>query len=1113
MYIPTLKLLKLGGAMIRFVYGTYGSGKTTEIINAISQSADNKARSFLIVPDQEALQYERLTLSMLPPSSQLELEILGFSRLYNRVCREYGGLSYSYITKPIRSLMMWKSVKDLSCMLESFKNEGANDILTTDMMLCAVDELKANGISAAALELASNKLPTSSPLRARLRDIALIYSCFDNFVAEKYSDSSNDLMRLLDILKQHDFFKGANVYIDSFTSYTSLQHKIIEQIFRSAENVTVSIPLSSPDSDDISTYGIQASHKKLLDSAERYGGHTDVVLSSSLRANSPALVYLSENLWKMDSKATDAPPVQESIICEICDNPYAECEAVAAHILELLRKGARCRDMVIIARNCDTYRGILDTALEKSGIPFFFSRKSELCSMAPVKFILSALRIKKYNWQKNDVISHIKTGLCNIDSHDADLFEEYVNTWNIHGNQFLYDCWDMNPDGLVANISARGQIILEAANRVREALITPLVRLFDLLDNSQNIPDMCKALFSYMQEVSLEEKIAELSKKAAARADLKQARELSRIYEIILYSLADAADALSNEAADVEEFIHILRNIFNKTEIGTIPTSIDEVTVGSAAMLRASNPKYAFVIGLCEGEFPASLSDNGIFSSIERKELFDLGIELSGNNDIRSSDELMYVSRAFSLPSDKLFLFTHKSELDGTTRFPSLAFNRVEKLFGEHLSTHAYKQTDLEYLVGAPKNTANLLRSLDDGVIKASVREALNAIIDDFAELSQKDPSTDTCHISSETIKSAIGNSLHLSFSSFEKYVKCPFDYYCSRILNLRDKKSSEFKANDIGSFVHYLLEILIKASIPKNPDEPLPDDESLISMATAEVENYVRRICPPSLVNSKKLNHLYERLKNLSVLLVKNTVKEFSQSDFRPAFYELRSDGKGSNPSPMIFSLDNGCKVSFSGIIDRVDVYRKDEKIYVRIIDYKTGTKDFSIDDIEHGINLQMLVYLFTLCRNDSTKFKRSLGLKDTQDTLPAGVIYVSTAIPTIEASDYSTTSTVLSEVEDSFKRTGLILEDEDVLYAMNHELDTRFLAGIKKNKSDELEGKALASSEDFANIFEKISSTIRKIAGELHSGNANASPLSYKNQLPCDYCSSKPICRRVNK
>ena len=284
--------------MIEFIYGTYGSGKTTRILQQIADDTGKGKKCFLIVPDQEALSYERLSLSALPNDTQLKLEILGFSRLYNRVCREYGGLSYSYLTKPMRSLLMWKTLRDLSPLLIEYKNNS--DPALTDLMLSALGELKAAGISASALENAQKKLPSDSTLANRLSDLSLIYSCFDNFVSEKYSDSSDDLSRLRDILREHSFFEGTNVYIDSFTSFTAVEHQIIELIFKSADSTVITLPLSDLGEREISEESISRSLEKLRRSAERCGGAKETLLAVNMRANSEALSYLSKNLWKME---------------------------------------------------------------------------------------------------------------------------------------------------------------------------------------------------------------------------------------------------------------------------------------------------------------------------------------------------------------------------------------------------------------------------------------------------------------------------------------------------------------------------------------------------------------------------------------------------------------------------------------------------------------------------------------------------------------------------------------------------------------------------------------------------------------------------------------------
>ena len=132
--------------MIKFIYSRWAQKKTKEITDMIANDHKCGVRSFLIVPEQFAVHTERHMLKELPASLQLDLEILNFSRLYNRVCREYGGLEYNYITKPLKHAMMWKNLKDLSPLLEVYGKYVEEDISMCDMMLSAIGDgvLKLN---------------------------------------------------------------------------------------------------------------------------------------------------------------------------------------------------------------------------------------------------------------------------------------------------------------------------------------------------------------------------------------------------------------------------------------------------------------------------------------------------------------------------------------------------------------------------------------------------------------------------------------------------------------------------------------------------------------------------------------------------------------------------------------------------------------------------------------------------------------------------------------------------------------------------------------------------------------------------------------------------------
>ncbi|MBE6550313.1 MAG: hypothetical protein E7670_07800 [Ruminococcaceae bacterium] len=1100
--------------MIKFIFGTYGSGKTSLVSENIKKSLSSGRRAFLIVPEQEAVSAERMTLKILPPSAQLDLEVLNFSRLYNRVCREYGGLSYSYIKKPIRYLLMWQNLRELSPLLEEYGSFTDNDTALCDLMINAVNEFKMCSITPTAIERAAEKLGKDEPLCKKLRDLALIYASFDRLISEKYSDSADDLSRLYDVLKEHSFFNDRDVYIDSFTSFTAVEHKVIERIFATASNVTVTIPLPSPEYDGNYTESIRRSFEHLKRNADKHGGAQYEILGKNLRARSKALSYLTENLWQLDVRqGYDADVFDGSIVMEKCENAYAEAEAAAAHILELLRGGARCRDIAVIARDPSRYKGIIEPAFEKNGIPFFMADKTDLSSLAPIKLILSALKIRRFNWQRADVLAHVKTGLYPIPQRNIDLFEEYVNTWNIRGAKFTDGEWTMNPDGYKKEMSERAREMLLIANETRKAIVEPLTKLFVLLDASETIADMCRALFEYISALGLEERLEDLAKKELARGKQKSASEISSLYGIILNTLADVGEAMKDQEASVDDLYAILKTVFDKTDIGTIPTSVDEVTIGSAATMRTSNIKYTLVLGLCESVFPAAIRDTGVFSSGDRERLDALDIELSGDVDSRSSDELMYVLRAFSSPSDRLYLFTAESELGASEqRLPSLAFDRVKLLFPS-INVHEFKGDDLEYLTGAPKSAISHLRSLRGTPTGEALKNAALPYVPALDRRTAAESFSPTERLSEAVTSKKRYEDMTLSFSRFEKYVSCPFKYFCSTELKLRESGRAKFDFSDMGTFVHHVLETLLKYSVTELPDGSLPDRDMIIKKGDEIVDEYIDGIFPSDAQTPKKLSHLFSRLKKLSRLVIDNMLKEMEHSKFRPAFFELETNGVGSNPRPMVFiPEDKSYKVTFTGIIDRVDLYKKDGDVYIRVVDYKTGSKTFSLDDVEHGMNLQMLLYLCTLCRNRDNEFAKTLGLEQGKTATPAGMIYLLAKVPVVSLEDYTDEEVVIESADAEIERNGLLLGNEDILYAMNDELGSQFLAGISQ-KDGIFSGDALLSGEHFEKLFSDMEKVILKITAEMRSGCADARPLKYGTKDPCSYCEYRSVCRYVEK
>ena len=1005
--------------------------------------------------------------------------------------------------------MMWHTLRSVFQNLKQYSKNALEDPAFVTTMLSTVSEMKYAGLSPEDIENTAKLCKSEHPtLSERLYDISTIYATYCQLLNNNYNDSADDLAKLCEILDKYPFFKDKNVYIDSFTSFTGIEHKLIEKIFATAKNVTITIPKHSASYADISTKSIENSLKQLKRSANKWGGYEIVELGEDKRSIHQSLTYLSDNLWKLSAKNDNAPDHTDHIITEICDNSYAEAEAIASHILKLLSDGARCKDIVIIPRDSMKYKGILDFALENAGIPYYFSEKTDICTLPTIKFILSALKIYRYNWQKKDVISYIKTGLCDISQKDGDIFEEYVNTWNISGQRFIADEWTMNPDGFEIRISDRGKNILSIANDVRKRICEPLEHFFIELNASESISDMCRALYRFMEISDLRRKNIDLAKKELSYGNKKTAAELSTLYDIVLSTLADIGEISESFPASADDFYTILKTVFDQTEVGTIPTSIDEVIIGSASMLRSSSPKYVFIPGLCEGEYPLNIDDTGIFGDSDRTILEQYDIVLGNTEDIRSSDELMYVKNAFSAPTEKLFLLTSSTTPKGDLRSPSLPFRRVLALFG--MKPHKFNGNDLSFLCGSPQSAAKHLRAISSPSDRLAAIDAVAEYIPLISQNAKSSATPEDNSIDPVIVKRILGDKLIISPSSLEKYVKCPFNYFAHYWLALREVKYGRFGSNHFGSFVHYIMENIVKFIIPNDKELAVPTDEEIRDEIKRIVNEYIQQLIKDPSYNTKRMEYLYRKLEQLSLLIIDNTIKEFSDSDFRPIFFEY-SIGKSTEAAPPVsVSLSNGATIMLTGYIDRVDIWKNDEKVYIRIVDYKSGKKQFSLDDVSNGINIQMLLYLFALCRDPGNAFRISTGLNDDDSPIPAGVVYLSSYMSKQTLGDFSTNEDeILETAMNSISRSGLILDEQSVIEAMSHSLSKEILLGVER-KNETFVGKALLSGDKFKELYSQIYSTITEIGERIYGGRAETEPMYPIKTDPCGYCQYTQLCRK---
>ncbi|MBQ2805739.1 MAG: PD-(D/E)XK nuclease family protein [Clostridia bacterium] len=1030
--------------MITFVFGHSGCGKSAYIEECIREDVKAGKKAILIVPEQEVYTAEHRLLSSLPKNAGLHFEILSFSRLAQKVFGMYGGIATEPVTSAARSLYMWKTLRELSGMLEQYRN--TSDPALPALMLGVAEELRAAGMTPADAERACAKMGADSPLYKKMRDISLVWACFENALDDGFGgDPADQLTHLSSVLERHgEFFSDTRVYIDSFTSFTYPEYRVLRQMLACADDVTLTLCLSDPAVIPPHMEEQGNTLRRLLRICDELGlAHDTLTLTHSIRTSDPALIALEQKLWSFSADPEPQSGKEMPISLHVCATPYAEADAAALHIVELMSRGYAPGDIAVVVRDVEAWRGILDRAMEQYHVPYFLSRRSDISAYPAARLIQSALRCVSTGYRRADVMTLLHTGLCGVESADADRFEEYCETWNISGNRFFSEVWTMNPDGYSEVMSPRATDILAAANRTKDAVMLPLQTLEMRLRAAEHMPDMCAALWEYLNTLRLSDRLADLAATQLSLDRIREAGDTVRLYDHITQVLAELAALMPDEVLTPAEFAQALGVMLAKSDIGSVPSMQDCVMIGSAATMRIDHVRVSLLHGLNEGEFPASVSDSGLLSEQDKIILGDLGFGMHKTKELRSSAELFYVYRAMTKPGERLILSRSEKNASGKDITPGVAWQRVLHLFPD------CKETSVHLPHAIPQ--------------KADA---------DLATLPCLTPAA---------ARALLGDKLYLSKSKIQVFASCPYRFFSENILELRKRAPATVSYADAGSFIHYVLEHFIKACMDEEGHVQALEKEAAERLADSIISLYISAVCHSSLeAVPPSLMHRFSKLRRLALSLLEVLMSDLSQGLFIPAAFEQRiSEHDPTLPSPMVLPVGNSPlpAVCIGGTVDRVDLWRHEGKTYLRIVDYKTGSSKFKLEDAYSGKDIQLPLYLFTICSPENA------GLYDKDGAVvPAAALYFSAAEENGQPKPF---------------QSGMILSEDGVPAAIGPNADP------EKKKA----GTLYCSADELAEINRNIQSTVRDIATQMYDGIIEKRP----DSDACRFCRIKDSCDRA--
>ncbi len=1070
------------------------------IISGVKEALEEKKRSYLILPEQLTVTAEREMCEALPESAPLYFEATNFTRFANSIFRYLGGLEKEYGDKVKKSLLMWRTLTELSSTISLTGGRQNPSYGHVKKALGAVEEMENAGIDCERVaEVKEGIKAIDARLYEKLCDVSLIYSLFTKLYHERYGDVKADMYILAKRLEEKgDSLKGSVIYIDGFTSFTEPQYTLISTLIRLCD-VRVCLPVSHKKRAAFEYKEIIETERRLSAIAMHIGAKRSIVRPEEKDIG--IIKKIAELMWTPGAALTsDESDLIKSgnggVRIYAADTPFDECDFIAADIMRRVTGGARFSDIAIVAKSPESYSGILDTALLRSGIPHFISLGKDVTSFEAIKLIRTAYLTVKGGFRKEDLLTYMKCGLAGISRSDGDLFESYVEKWGIDSSRFT--------DGIVWNMSPRGYEVTSCAdaeklaiiNRVRESLVEPLLGLQTEISEAGTVREHATALYRFICRISLAEKLDERAEELYRLGESNSAEENERLYDTICSALDVLVDTLGDLGADAESFISMLSVIFSEEKIGRIPAREDEVTVGSSDQIRLKNKKYVYLIGASRGVFPASVSDSSFFNDREKALLLSEGLGALPATEGDISRELYCFSRALAYAECEATVTYTERTAAFAEAGPSIAISAIEDLTGGLVSVKRVKELPPSDMIYTPEAAADYYT--ENAYAREEIKKALIAAgHSHLLAKSLEDIENAELTLSKDVLGVIYGKELYLSQTKIDSFLRCPMSYFLKYNLKLDVGEPARLDARVIGTFVHSILESFFSEVARRgiSPSELTAGEKAELTERSAR--SYIESVMPSGR-DSARTAMAIKRLCRSASPVIDSLCDEFSSSRFTPVLFEaVISDRDEKAPSTVKITSPDGNRIIIGGVIDRVDAYSTDDKFFVRVVDYKTGGKDFSPKELSEGRNLQMLLYLKSVVGTKKQGFLDTLGASDGQKLLPAGVVYVKASVKDVKVRSYDD-SLAFDAVKAAQGRDGMLLDDPDALMAENPD----FLPFDPKKPGDKL-----YSEEDWEKINETIESAVIDVAKRIRSGVYRAEP--NKKDRPCESCKYKPVCR----
>ncbi len=1037
-----------------------------EILFRIAQDvAQQKPGRILMVPELISHDVERRLCKAAGDTASRFAEVLSFPRLASRVADRAGNGALQCLDNGGRIVAMAAATRQLHSHLKAYASVETKPEFLKELV-DAVDEFKRCCISSQDLKNAAAQ--TQGTLAQKLEELSLILESYDALCVQGRRDPRDQMNWCLEQLEEDSFASEHVFYIDGFPDFTRQHLAILEHLIKNSPMVTVGLNCDRLNSDALAFEKASDTASQLIQCAKRAGIEIEI---QSLDGRDDALLLLCEGLFQ--GKLLNCEPLSGRVRAVHADSVQSEVQGAADWVMELVRNGCRYRDISIVCGDMGVYESVLRLIFRRCNIPVYQSGTEDVLQKTVVSTVLSAMEAALGGFEQRSVLRYLKSILSPLGQDTCDKVENYVITWGIRGSMFL-KMWERNPDGFGKDMTEENKAELAVLNAARELAIRPLEELYHDFQAARNLGEQVQALSTFLERIALSQRLEMLEKQMADAGQYRDAQILSQLWEILLTALEQMYDTLGQTVWEPETFTRLLTLLLSQYNVGTIPPVLDAVTVGAVSAQRCQEAKHLLVLGASEGALPGYGGSKGLLTDQERVLLRQMGVPLTGGAIEGLQAEFAEIYGVFCGASQTIWV-SH-ADKEG-----SYLYRRIARAVGG--------EEEITETAGAAVSDAR-----ETGAYLARWQNA-----DIAKELGVENWYTDTCqrmayemgNVSTAGIRSLYGNRLNLSASQVDRHAECRLSYFLKYGLRAKERKEFTVDPAEFGTYVHDVLEHTAKDVMSSGGFETVSLEQT-IQIARQYSDSYAAEHFAQ--LDSQRLDYLFRRNWRELEMVVQELWLELKESQFRPEAFELAFGDDGEMPA---IDVENAAiHACLRGFVDRVDLWKKGDMHYFRVVDYKTGKKDFDYCDVFNGVGLQMLLYLFALEKSGYGK--------------AAGVQYFPARVPLVSADGRLTDEEARKARQKEWKRKGLLLSDEEVLQAMEPGEEMSRLCCTRK-KDGSLSGD-LADREQLKLLRQYVFGLLTHMVDEIASGNISPNPYTRgTSHNACTYCPYGSICHQA--